>query len=73
MTPRVELILTIAVCALGLGYFTWKAWIATDKEQLTYTALVIVGAVFAHRAVKDVLDRLRGREGDENVAEDKDA
>ena len=62
MSPRTELVLTIAVCAAGLIYFGWKAVVAEGNEGLTYIAFVIVGGVLAHRAIKDVVTKIKQAE-----------
>lgn len=56
MSPKFELVLTITVCTLGLAYFGWRVFTAPDDEdQLLYIGFVIVGAIIAHRAIRDVL------------------
>ncbi|MBT6273457.1 MAG: hypothetical protein HOI95_04910 [Chromatiales bacterium] len=59
MKPIVELYLTVAVCAFGATYFAWEAWTSVGDRQLTYLSFLIVGFIFAHRAVKDVLGQMR--------------
>jgi len=68
VSPRTELALTVAVCAGGAGYFAWRALTAEGDTRLTYIAFIIFGAVFAHRAIRDVLRRERAAgEGDEGA------
>ena len=60
MSPKLELGLTVTVCAAGLVYFCWRAFTAPDDgDQLLYIAFVIVGAIIAHRAIRDVVRKMK--------------
>jgi hypothetical protein len=63
MSPKLELGLTVGVCVAGILYFCWRAFTAGDDgDQLLYIAFVIVGAIISHRAIRDVLRKLKATE-----------
>lgn len=71
MKTKTELRLTVVVVAVGAIYFLWKAITTEGSGQLTYIAFIIVGGIFGHRAITDVLAKQRAEnrketEGDLN-------
>lgn len=65
MSPRLELALTVAVCAIGIAYFGWRVLTADSHDRLVYTALLMVGVILAHRAIRDVRAKLGSSDEDE--------
>lgn len=59
MSPKVELGLTIAVFVLGFAYFGWRWHGAEGDEDLVYIGLIIIGAIVAQRAIKDVIAKIK--------------
>ena len=62
MSPQTELKATVAVCAIGIVYFGWKAWTVEPDSKALYLAFIIVSIVVCRRAVDDVKRKMKAAE-----------